>query len=69
MVAVPSSYSSVKEEDLIKNGFKIVIYANHLWRTIYPAMKSTAKLILKNKRAYEADKKITSINEILTLIK
>ncbi len=69
MVAVPSSYSSVKEEDLIKNGFKIVIYANHLLRTIYPAMKSTAKLILKNKRAYEADKKITSINEILTLIK
>ena len=38
MVAVPSSYSRTSEKDLIKNGFKIVIYANHMLRAAYPAM-------------------------------
>ena len=69
MVAVPSSYPSVKEEQLIKNGFKIVIYANQFLRAIYPSIKNIADTILKNRRALEADKKITSISEIINLIK
>ena len=69
LVAVPSTYSKVYEKDLIKNGFKLVIYANQLLRSAYPAMLNTAKIILKNKRAFEADKKIISINEIINLIK
>ena len=68
MVAVPSTYSSVTESDLIKNGFKIVIYANHLIRSAYPAMLSTAKAILKNNRSSEIEKKISSIKEIIELI-
>ena len=47
----------------------MVIYANQLLRAAYPAMKVTAKTILKNHRAFEADKKIISINEIISLIK
>ena len=69
LVAVPSSYSKTYEKDLIKNGFKLVIYANQLLRAAYPAMQNTARTILKNSRAFEADKKIISINEILNLIK
>ena len=69
LVSVPSTYSKVYEKDLIKNGFKLVIYANQLLRSAYPAMENTAKTILKNKRAYEADKKIIPIKEIINLIK
>ena len=48
---------------MIKNGFKLVIYANQLLRAAYPAMVSTAKTILMNSRAYEIDKKIIPIWE------
>ena len=48
---------------------QIVIYANQLLRAAYPSMKSTAMSILKNERAFEADKKIISIKEIINLIK
>ena len=69
LVSVPSTYSKVYEKDLVKNGFKLVIYANQLLRSAYPAMQNTAKTILKNKRAFEADKKIIPIKEIINLIK
>ncbi len=69
LVSVPSTYSSVYEKELIKNGFKLVIYANQLLRAAYPAMVNVAKTILKNSRALEVDKKIIPIKEIITLIK
>ena len=69
LVSVPSTYSKVFETDLVKNGFKLVIYANQLLRSSYPAMYNTAKTILNNSRAFEADKKIIPINEIISLIK
>ena len=68
LVVVPSSYSSIKEEELIRNGVNIVIYANHLLRSAYPAMNKTAKSILKNKRAFESEKNLMPIKEILNLI-
>ena len=69
LVSVPSTYSKVYEKDLIKNGFKLVIYANQLLRAAYPAMQNAAKTILKNSRAFEIDKKIIPIKEIINLIK
>ena len=48
LVCVPSTYSSVKETELIENGINIVIYANHLFRAAYPAMVKTAESILTN---------------------
>jgi phosphoenolpyruvate phosphomutase / 2-hydroxyethylphosphonate cytidylyltransferase len=69
LVSVPSTYSKVYEKDLIKNGFKLVIYANQLLRAAYPAMQNTARTILKNSRAFEADKNIIPISEIISLIK
>ena len=68
MVAVPSTYSSTTEIELIKNGFKIVIYANHLIRAAYPAMVNVAKNILKNDRSLEIEKDISPIKEIIELI-
>jgi phosphoenolpyruvate phosphomutase len=62
---VPSSYSKTYEKDLIKHGFKIVIYANHLLRASYLSMNNILKSILKNKRSYEGEKYISSISEIL----
>ena len=69
MVSVPSTYSKVYEKDLIKNGFKIVMYANQVLRAAYPAMQNAAKLILEKNRALEIDKKIIPIKEIINLIK
>ena len=69
LVCVPSTYSIAKEKQLIKEGFRIIIYANQLLRSAYKAMTKTALGILKNKRAHEVDKEITKIKEILTLIK
>ena len=69
LVSVPSTYSKVYEKDLIKNGFKLVIYANQLLRAAYPAMQDTARIILEKSRAFEADKNIIPIKEIINLIK
>ena len=69
LVVVPSSYNSVTEETLIGKGANIVIYANHLLRSAYPAMVKTAESILKHKRGKEAsDTYCMSIKEILNLI-
>ena len=69
LVVVTSSYNSVTEETLIDKGANIVIYANHLLRSAYPAMVKTAESILKHKRSKEAsDTHCMSIKEILNLI-
>ena len=68
LVAVPTSYNKTKEYQLRNAGVNIIIYANHLLRAAYPAMANTALEILKNKRSYEAEKKLLSINKILKLI-
>lgn len=65
---VPSSYSFVREEELIKEGVQVVIYANHLIRSAYPAMVEVAELILKHKRAFEAERYCMSIDEVIRLI-
>lgn len=68
LVAVPSSYNHFTEAQLQAMGFSIVIYANHLLRSAYPAMKRTAEAILANKRSLEVDKQCMPIKDILTLI-
>lgn len=68
LVAVPSSYSSITEKELMESGVNIVIYANHLIRAAYPAMKKTAQSILENGRSFESESEIMSIGEIINLI-
>jgi phosphoenolpyruvate phosphomutase len=69
LIAVPSTYSKTYERDLVKNGFKIVIYANHFLRAVHLAIKKVAKSILTNQRSFESEKYIDSIQEVLSLIK
>jgi phosphoenolpyruvate mutase len=68
LVSVPTSYNAATEEELSARGFNIVIYANHLMRAAYPAMKWVADEILRNGRTAEVDDRLISINEILELI-
>ncbi len=69
LVSVPSTYSKTNETMLIKNGFQIVIYANHMLRAAYPAMENAAISILKNQRSYELENKISSVKKVINLIK
>ncbi len=68
LVVVPTTYSKVTEEELVRNGVNVVIYANHLIRAAYPAMVETAECILRNHRAFEAEERIMPIKDILELI-
>lgn len=68
IVVVPTSFNSVTEAELAQHGVNIVIYANQLTRSAFPAMQSTAMEILKNHRALEVDSKLMPFKEIITLI-
>lgn len=68
LVVVPTSFNSVTEAELAQHGVNIVIYANQLTRSAFPAMQSTAVEILKNHRALEVDAKLMPFQEIITLI-
>ena len=68
IVVVPSSFNTITEEELIKHGVNIVIYANQLTRSAFPAMQQTAEDILKYHRAKEVDDRLMPINNIITLI-
>ncbi len=68
IVVVPSSYHAIYEDELCKAGVNVVIYANHLLRSAYPAMINTARSILAHGRAFECADSCLSINEILDLI-
>lgn len=68
IVVVPTSYNSITEDELALCGANIVIYANHLTRSAFPAMEQTAKDILKYHRSLEADDRLMSIKDIISLI-
>jgi phosphoenolpyruvate mutase len=68
LVVVPSSYNTITDTELADAGANIVIYANQLLRSAYPAMLETAQSILKYGRSAEVDSKMMSINEVLELI-
>ncbi len=68
IVVVPTSFNTVTEDEFARRGVNIVIYANQLTRSGFPAMQRTALAILENHRAKEADDMCMSIKDILTLI-
>lgn len=68
LVAVPTSYNSITEQELANAGVNIVIYANHLLRAAYPAMMRTAQSILEHQRSAEADAELLPIKQVLELI-
>ena len=68
IVVVPTSFNSITEEELKNHGVNIVIYANQLTRSAFPAMEQTAKEILKYHRAKEVDDRLMPIKDIISLI-
>ena len=68
LVVVPTSFNSVTESEFAERGVNIVIYANQLIRSAFPAMEQTAKEILKYHRAKEADSRLMPIKDIISLI-
>lgn len=68
LVVVPSSYNVIREEELAAHGINIVIYANQLTRSAFPAMEQTARDILKYHRAKEVDGRLLPIKDIISLI-
>ena len=68
IVVVPTSFNTVTEKEFEERGLNIIIYANQLTRSGFPAMQKTAQTILTHHRAKEADDMCMSIKEILTLI-
>ncbi len=68
IVLVPTTYNKFTEDELASWGANVVIYANHMLRASYPAMKKAAESILENSRSLEADNMCMPIKEILELI-
>ena len=68
LVVVPSTYSHTTEDELAEAGVRIVIYANQLLRSAYPAMVQVARSILQHGRAGEAEQHCMSIKDIISLI-
>jgi phosphoenolpyruvate phosphomutase len=68
LVAVPTSYNCIYEHQLQDAGVNIVIYANQLLRSAYPAMLSAARSILEHGRSLESDATLMPIAEVLTLV-
>ncbi len=68
VVLVPTSFNTVYEEEWKELGANVIIYANQLTRTGFPAMQDAARTILETHRAKECDDKCMSVKEIITLI-
>ena len=68
IIVVPTTYNQITEKELGACGVNIIIYANHLIRSAFPAMNNVAHTILENERSLEVDEACMPIKEILTLI-
>ena len=68
IVVVPTSFNMVTEEEFKERGVNVVIYANQLTRTGFPAMQNAAKMILEHHRAKECDDICMPFKEIIRLI-
>lgn len=68
LVLVPTTYNQFTESELCSWGANVIIYANHMLRSSYPAMKKCAEVILQSERSLETDNMCMPIKEILELI-
>ena len=68
IVVVPTSFNTVTEDEFKARGVNVVIYANQLTRTGFPAMQNAARIILEHHRAKECDDMCMPIKDIITLI-
>lgn len=68
IVVVPTSFNAISAKELASAGANIIIYANHLLRASFVAMRSVAQGILEHDRSSEIEPQCLKIDEILRLI-
>lgn len=68
LVCVPTSYVGTHFNELADAGFNVVIYANHMLRASYLAMRNVAQDILQYDRTLEVEPHCLGVPEILDLI-
>ena len=68
LIAVPTTYNTISDDELINSGVDIIIHANHLLRAAYKSMLETASLILNSRRSNESDSDIASVKEIFSAV-
>ena len=67
LVVVPTSYSSVKIDELTSHKIKMVIYANQSLRVAYTAMSRVLKEICQVNKLTEVNEEMTSMEKIFHL--
>lgn len=68
LLCIPTTYNTVREKELKKHGFRVVIYANHLLRTSVKSMEDVCKIILLKGRAFETEPHCTPVSKILDMV-
>jgi phosphoenolpyruvate phosphomutase len=68
LAVIPTTYNEIYAEELFKNNFDLIIYANQLIRAAYKSMKDVAFEILKNERSFEVEDKLEKIQTIINLL-
>ncbi len=68
LICVPTTYNTVTVDEFEKAGFNIIIYANHLIRASFKAMKKAAELILRNGRSFEVESICTPVKKIFSVV-
>lgn len=68
LVGVPTTYNELTWQQLQEAGFNVVVYANHLLRSAYPAMMSAAQSILKHNRSKEVEERLITVKDLFNLI-
>ncbi len=68
IVCAPTSYGQTREDELAEHGVGVVIYANHLLRSAYPAMLSTANRILETGRSEDVEPQCLPVSQMLSLV-
>lgn len=68
LVVVPTSFNEVTEDEFKSRKINVVIYANQLMRSGFPAMQKAALSILNNRRAKECDEFCMPFKEIINLV-
>jgi len=68
ILCIPTTYNTVREEELKKYGFRVVIYANHLLRASIKSMEDICRIILLKGRAFETEPHCTPVSKILDMV-
>jgi phosphoenolpyruvate mutase len=68
LVCVPTTYNMITEQELVEQGFDIIIHDNHLMRASYMAMQKVCKKILISGRSFEADPHCAPVRDVFKTV-